>query len=90
MENREGGKPIDTSKFPCTCSHALLHTQVMTRTLPHLNSNIVPLLRPSIYVHAAAFETPQGTNVLISVFSLFIVNKLFPEYKAPHLPPQQQ
>lgn len=76
MENREGGKPIDTSMSPCTCSHALLYTQVMTRTLPHLNSNIVPLLRPSIYVHAAAFETPQGTSVLISV-SLFIVNNLF-------------
>lgn len=73
MENREEGKPIDTSKLPGTCSHALLHTQVMTRTLPHLNSNIVQLLRPSIYVHAA---NPQGTNVLISV-SLFTLNNLF-------------
>lgn len=71
----KGGKPIDTSKFSRTCLHALLHTQVMTRTLPRLNSNIVPLLRPSIYMHAVAFETSQGTNVLISV-SLFMVNNL--------------
>lgn len=65
-------------------TRSVLHTEAITCILPHLNSNIAPLLRRSIYVHAGAFETGEGKCTQICL-QLLTRNNPFPQPKFSQL-----